>query len=471
MLPNMDPDADDMMLRMHRKAIWGQWVSMFLGAWLVATPWTLGYESQAMIWSDTLTGLLVVGFSFLSLWPERAWSRWANCFAGLWLLFAPLVFWAPQPAALNNDWIVGALLVTFSVLYPMMPGKAHHRAMMKPGPDVPPGWTYNPSTWLQRGPIIALSLVAFLMARYMAGQQLGLYETVWDPFFGAGTFHVLNSDVSRAWPVSDAGLGAVAYLIEALSGFMGGQQRWRTMPWMVLMFFVLVVPLGITSIILVMLQPIAVGAWCTLCLATAFLMLLMIPLALDEVVAMFQFLRAAHGEGQSVWRVFWIGGTLAAVNEDERTPRPAQPAPDSAAPMVWGVSLPWTQVATALVGVALLFLPDLAGMTGPARASVYLTATLVLVTAVVAWAEVTRPARFLNLPLGLWLVASPFVLAGSPPAAAGAVAAAGVVVVALSFARGPILERYGRWSRVAEWRLHRLLHGRLGGSRRKDRRA
>ena len=463
-------DATSMMRSMHRKHLWGQWVSMFLGAWLIATPWTLGYQSTAIIWSDTITGILVVVFSILSLWPERAWSRWANCFAGLWLLVAPLLFWAPQPAALNNDWIVGALLITFSVLYPMMPGMAHHRVMMKPGPEIPPGWTYNPSTWLQRGPIIALSLVAFLMARYMAGHQLGYYEGVWDPFFGAGTFHVLNSDVSKAWPISDAGLGAAAYLIEALSGFMGGQQRWRTMPWMVLMFFVLVVPLGITSIILVMLQPISVGAWCTLCLATALLMLLMIPLALDEVVAMFQFLALAKREGQSLWRVFWIGGTLQAVNEDHRTPDVSSPTPATLPPMVWGVGLPWAHVTIALLGMALLFLPDLTAMTGAARANVYLSATIIIVTAVVAWAEVARPMRFLNLPLGLWLAVSPLALTGGTWFGDTVLAVAGLTIAALSLPRGRVRETYGNWSSVAEWTIHRLAHGRIARSHRRSHR-
>jgi hypothetical protein len=68
----------------------------------------------------------------------------------------------------------------------------------------------------------------------------------WDPFFGDGTRRVLDSDVSRAWTISDAGLGAVSYMLEALSGLMGGKNRWRTMPWMVPMFGVL----GVVSVMI-----------------------------------------------------------------------------------------------------------------------------------------------------------------------------------------------------------------------------
>ncbi|MGH2386106.1 MAG: hypothetical protein ACRDGB_13805 [Candidatus Limnocylindria bacterium] len=41
---------------------------------------------------------------------------------------------------------------------------------------------------------------------------------------------ILDSDVSRAFPVSDAALGSIVYAIEALMGYMGGTDRWRTMP-------------------------------------------------------------------------------------------------------------------------------------------------------------------------------------------------------------------------------------------------
>src|SRR5665811_886497 len=94
---------------------------------------------------------------------------------------------------------------------------------MVPGPDVPAGWSYNPSTWSQRAPIIALALVGFFLSRQMAAYQLGYTLSVWEPFFDPGTRAVLGSDLSRSFPISDAGLGAVAYMVEALMGFMGGK--------------------------------------------------------------------------------------------------------------------------------------------------------------------------------------------------------------------------------------------------------
>jgi len=48
-------------------------------------------------------------------------------------------------------------------------------------------------------------------------------------------------------------------MIEFLMAFMGDQARWQTMPRMVTFFGILVVPLGVVSVTLIILQPVAVG--------------------------------------------------------------------------------------------------------------------------------------------------------------------------------------------------------------------
>ncbi|HET7141562.1 MAG TPA: vitamin K epoxide reductase family protein [Candidatus Limnocylindria bacterium] len=169
----------------------------------------------------------------------------------------------------------------------------------------PPGWDYNPSTWPQRVPLVGLALLGFAIAGYLALYQLRVIPGVWEPFFGDGSQRVLNSGVSRLLPVPDAALGAAGYLADALSGAIGGRDRWRSMPWLVILFGLAVGPLGIVSITLVILQPVVFQAWCTLCLSSALISLLMIGPAMDEVLASLQHLRRVSADGRSPWRAFW----------------------------------------------------------------------------------------------------------------------------------------------------------------------
>jgi hypothetical protein len=413
---------------------------MVLGAWLIASPAALGYQDAALVWSDVVSGGLLVVLGGLSLSPRRRWAPWAAGLVGVWLLFAPLLFWAPGAAAYANDTLAGGLAVAFALLIPGVPG-----SRPLPGPDVPPGWNYNPSGWLQRAPIIALAFVGFFISRYLAGYQLGHFRTVWDPFFPDGTRAVLESDVSRAWPVSDAGLGAVSYLLEALSGFFGDTRRWRTLPWMVILFGILVVPLGVVSIGLIILQPLAVGAWCTLCLVTAAAMLVMIAPAVDEVVATCQFLSHSCRAGKPFWRTFFQGGTVGDAAEPEEA---AHGSPLAALVRATGLNnVPWNLALSAALGVWLMFAPAAFGTAGPAADSDHLVGALVVTAAVIAVGEVARAARFVNLLFAAWLIVGPWFLAGGTPAARWNDVAVGAVLLPLSLPRGRVTERFGSWDR------------------------
>jgi uncharacterized membrane protein len=176
-----------------------------------------------------------------------------------------------------------------------------------PDAAIPPGWEANPSSWSQRLPIVALALVGTAIASYLAAFQLDLVSTVWEPFFGDGSRTVLTSGVSRVLPIPDGALGALGYVADAVTGLIGRRDRWRSMPWIVVLFGLAVGPIGAVSILLVILQPVMFDAWCTLCLASAVVSLAMIGPAFDEVLASLQHLRRVAADGGSVWSAFWTG--------------------------------------------------------------------------------------------------------------------------------------------------------------------
>ena len=183
----------------------------------------------------------------------------------------------------------------------------------------PPGWRANPSDWGQRLPIVLLALVGAGIATYLALFQYEVIGTVWEPFFGDGSETILTSPTSFVLPVSDAALGALSYLADAVTGVIGGRGRWRTMPWIVIVFGVAVGPLGAISILLVIAQPVLYDAFCTLCLGSALISLAMIGPAVDEVLASCQFIRRERDAGHSAWQAFW-GRSPGALARPESSP-------------------------------------------------------------------------------------------------------------------------------------------------------
>lgn len=171
--------------------------------------------------------------------------------------------------------------------------------------DRPPGWDHNPSSWGHRLPLIGLAVVGCCIAGYLTLYQLRVIPGVWEPFFGDGSQRVLNSTLARSLPIPDAALGSLGYLVDATSGILGGERRWRTMPWVVFLFGFVAGSMAIVSIVLLILQPLAFHAWCSLCLCSVLISLGIVGPAIQEVLASTQHLRRSRTAGHSTWRAFW----------------------------------------------------------------------------------------------------------------------------------------------------------------------
>jgi len=185
---------------------------------------------------------------------------------------------------------------------------------------VPKPWDYNPSKWSQRVRISLIAVPAFLAAVYMGLYQWGLIGSVWDPVFGDQTAKVLTSDtshtMSRWFRIPDAMLGALAYLGDIIFALAGSTRRWQYRPWLVVVFGIDVIPLGIVSVILVFMQAFVVGYWCFLCLFTALISLILIALAYDEVWSCLLYLLRVWKRSRSprvTWDAFWGRPSEAAV--------------------------------------------------------------------------------------------------------------------------------------------------------------
>ncbi|WP_242397060.1 vitamin K epoxide reductase family protein [Brevundimonas abyssalis] len=275
---------------------------------------------------------------------------------------------------------------------------------------------------------------------------------MWEPFFEApgplnGTEHIITSAMSKAWPVADGGVGAITYMAEILMGAMGGRARWRTMPWMVVLFGIVVVPLGVVSIYFIIMQPIAIGTYCTICLLAAAAMLIMIPYSLDELVAMGQFLVLNTRRGRPFWRAFFRGDALPGGTVDKR-PGFSDGWGRATASALRGATLPWTLVVSAGLGVWLMLSRLVLGTEPPLADTDHLIGALVVTVSVIAMAEVGRPLRFLNIGFAAWLIASPWMIDGGSLAGTFSNQIVGLTILALSLPRGRrSQEHYGSWDR------------------------
>jgi nucleoside-diphosphate-sugar epimerase/uncharacterized membrane protein len=403
-------------------------LNIFLGLWIFFNPFTYTV-SNGEFWSEVITGLLIAIFAAITLIPTLRWLRWVNCFLGSWLMLSPLVFPTASAAAYSNDTLLGGLIIIASAYSPSTPLESTRAG-------IPPGWTYNPSTAGQRIPIMFLAFLGFVFSKYLAAYQLGHIPNVWDPFFGNGTKLVLESSVSKAFPVSDAGLGALTYLLDLVAASIGGRNRWRTMPWAVVLFGLMIVPAGVTSITLIMLQPISVGAWCTVCLITAFIMLTMVPPAVDEVLASIQLLRRKYKEGFPFWRTFWLG------SHEELEEEPPHIRPQGTLAHI---------AICSLLGIWLMFTPALFEFKGLAANNIYIIASLITTFSIIAFSEIARIVRLINVPLGLWLAASPWFMGEVPEGAQWHSLVVGLILMILSLPRGKVAQSFGPANHFAHW--------------------
>src|SRR5690606_18673844 len=300
-----------------------------------------------------------------------------------------------------------------------------------------------------------------------------------------GTEEIITSAVSEAWPVPDAALGGYTYMLEILTGIIGSRARWRTMPWLVFLFGLMIVPLGVVSNTFVIIQPIVIGTWSTLALIGAAAMLLQMPYSLDDLMALLQLLRRRMKAGRSRLPVALLGsaamllqrpssldGRLAVLqflrrrmkagksllrvflfgDSDDGRANPAhdefdrRPQTIAAELFQGGVTLPWPLGVAALIGIWLMFTRLSLGANGAMAHADHVIGALVLTVLSLAAAEVARALRFLLIPLGLALLITPFVYEASAAHTVASIAA-GLALAGLSLPRGRINGHYGRWDR------------------------
>ena len=102
---------------MPRVRHWQDPVSAFLGAWLVLSPWILGFaDDQHLMITSCGQGVLLVAARSVPILVPKAWEEWIEVALGTWLVASPWI-WAlpPQLLAMQSAVFTGVLVVVMAL--------------------------------------------------------------------------------------------------------------------------------------------------------------------------------------------------------------------------------------------------------------------------------------------------------------------------------------------------------------------
>ena len=99
---------------MKRVKHWQDAVTALLGAWLVVSPWVLGFQGVVVAMVSTIAiGVLLIANSFGAMQVSQAWEEWLDVILGVALMLSPLLLGldAVRPALQNALFTGGAAAI------------------------------------------------------------------------------------------------------------------------------------------------------------------------------------------------------------------------------------------------------------------------------------------------------------------------------------------------------------------------
>jgi hypothetical protein len=90
-------------------AQWQDTVNLFLGIWLAVSPWILPYlDHQLAAWNTRLTGLAIAVTAGAALINYEPWKEWVNVILAAWLIVSPWILgYSEVGAAFYNQFAIG----------------------------------------------------------------------------------------------------------------------------------------------------------------------------------------------------------------------------------------------------------------------------------------------------------------------------------------------------------------------------
>ncbi|MSU88008.1 hypothetical protein GE300_00060 [Rhodobacteraceae bacterium 2CG4] len=91
---------------------WQDVVCLLAGIWLMLSPWILGFAGmQLALWNALLFGAVIAVMAILAIVQFHDWEEWADMAVGAWLVISP---WVLGFAALTAGAEGGAFAATWN---------------------------------------------------------------------------------------------------------------------------------------------------------------------------------------------------------------------------------------------------------------------------------------------------------------------------------------------------------------------
>lgn len=93
-------------------------VNLFLGVWTFLTPWVIGHHPGAVVVANyVIVGILITFFAGAAVIAFRPWQEGINMVLGAWLLISPWVLgFRAIPSLMWSAFVIGVLVVSCSAL-------------------------------------------------------------------------------------------------------------------------------------------------------------------------------------------------------------------------------------------------------------------------------------------------------------------------------------------------------------------
>jgi hypothetical protein len=107
---------------------WKDVVNLVLGAWLIVSPWVWGFIAESRpTWNAWVFGVVIAIAALAALVSFNKWEEWVNAVFGAWLIVSPFILgFSGLVSAMWNQIIVGVIVGVLAIWSAMAPQPTGH---------------------------------------------------------------------------------------------------------------------------------------------------------------------------------------------------------------------------------------------------------------------------------------------------------------------------------------------------------